>query len=508
MHAWTTALGAARLARLLGGAGFPPADRTPAYRGLAASVRLLLLEGRLGVGVRLPAERELAAALGVSRTTVAAGYQQLRDWGYLASRRGSGSWTVLPDGHPVPTGALAPLPPDRAGAVLDLGCAALPAPEPWLTAAFTAALQDLPAHTRTHGDHPAGLPVLREALADRFTARGLPTTPEQVMVTTGAMGALDAVRRLLARSGDRVAVEAPSYANVLQMLRRDGLRLVPVALGEALSGWDPGEWRRVLRDAAPRAAYVIPDFHNPTGTLVPDDQRAALAAAARAAGTVLVADETMAELSFPDVDGDGDGEGSGRGGGAAPRPRPLAAHDPGGTVVTVGSASKAVWAGLRIGWVRAAPAVVRRLVADRAYADLGSPVLEQLAVARLLRDGGWDAALAERRLRLRAHRDAFAAALRDERPEWSFDLPPGGLTLWVRTAGLSGAALAAEGDRHGVRVAAGPRFGLDGAFEHYLRLPLTVGGDTVREAVRRLSRAADAVAAGAGADRPGEVFVA
>ncbi|AXI80774.1 MocR-like transcription factor YczR [Peterkaempfera bronchialis] len=493
MTAWATVLGAPRLARLLAAAGFPPKGPTPAYRGLAESTRLLVLEGRLGVGVRLPAERELAVALGVSRTTVAAGYQQLRDWGYLTSRRGSGSWTVLPDGHPVPSGGLDPLPPELADAVIDLGCAALPAVEPRLTAAFTEALQDLPAHTRTHGDHPAGLPALREALADRYTERGVPTMPEQIMVTTGAMGALSAVRRLMADPGDRVAVEAPSYANVLQLLRRDGLRLLPVAMGEALSGWDLAEWRRVLRDAAPRAAYVIPDFHNPTGTLVPDEQRGALAAAARAAGTLLVVDETMAELSF-------DGE--------AQRPRPMAAADPGGAVITVGSASKAIWAGLRIGWVRAAPGVIRRLVSARSYADLGSPVLEQLAVVRLLRGGGWDATLAERRRRLLGHRDDLAAALRTAQPGWRFDLPQGGLTLWVRTAGLSGAALAAEGDRHGVRVAAGPRFGVDGAFEQYLRLPLTVGGDTAREAVRRLSLAADAVAAGASGVAVGEVFVA
>ncbi|MFJ6215537.1 PLP-dependent aminotransferase family protein [Streptomyces sp. NPDC092296] len=495
MDSWTTVVGPGRLARLLGGAGFPPQGGVPAYRGLAESVRLLVLEGRLGVSVRLPAERELAAALGVSRTTVAAGYQQLRSWGYLTSRRGAGSWTVLPDGHPVPTGGLEPLPPELAATVIDLGCAAPPAAEPWLTAAFTAALTDLPAHTRTHGDYPAGLPVLREALADRFTARGTPTMPEQIMVTTGAMGALAAVRRLLTAPGDRVAVEAPSYANLLQMLRRDGIRLVPVALAGGLAGWDLGEWRRVLRGAAPRAAYVIPDFHNPTGTLVPDEQRGALVAAARTAGTVLVADETMAELSFDT-------------GGSAVLPRPLAAFDPGGTVITVGSASKAVWGGLRIGWVRAAPAVIRRLIAARSYTDLGSPVLEQLAVARLLRDGGWAAGVTERRGRLRGHRDDLAAALRDTLPDWRFDLPTGGLTLWVRTAGESGAALAAEGERHGVRLAAGSRFGVDGAFEPYVRLPLTVGGDTAREAARRLALAAHAVSSGTGTAPTGEVFVA
>lgn len=495
MSQWTASVGAPHLARLLEPRPQRVAGkRVPAYRGLADGIRVLVLEGRIPVAARLPAERELALALGVSRTTAAAAYEALRAEGFARSRRGAGTWTAVPEGHGLPTRELEPLPPDAAGTVIDLGCAALPAPEPWLSRAVRGALDDLPAYSATHGDFPAGLPVLREAVAERYTARGIPTRPEQIMVTTGAMGAIAAAARRLSTPGERVAVESPSYANVLELFRENGSRLVPVAMREDLAGWDLDAWRRVLRDAAPRMAYVMPDYHNPTGALIDDAQRRALVDTARAAGTVIVADESMAELALDTP---------------ADAPRPMAAFDRGGTVISVGSASKAIWAGLRIGWVRAAPDVVRRLVGARAYLDIGSPVVDQLAVAWLLRTGGWDEAVASRRDRARQYRDDLVAALREQLPDWEFSVPSGGMTMWVRTGDVSGSRLAVAGERLGVRVPSGPRFGIDGAFESYVRLPFTVGGTVARDAVARLAAAAQAVRHGGGADGEGSgLFVA
>jgi DNA-binding transcriptional MocR family regulator len=487
MAPWTSAVGAPQLARLLASQRAAVASeaghRVPAYRSLADGVRLLVLEGRIPVATRLPAERELAAALRVSRTTVAAAFEALRSDGFLVSRRGSGSWTAVPVGKPLPTRGLEPLPPESSGSVIDLACATFLAPEPHLTDAFQGAVNDLAPYTHTHGNYPAGLPALREALAARYTARGVPTMPEQIMVTTGAMGAVAALARQLAPRGERVAVEHPSYANVLHLLRDAGARLVPVPMAGGLAGWDLPAWQQALRDSAPRMAYVIADYHNPTGALPDDDQRRDLVAAARAAGTVLVADESMTDLTL-----DEDLE----------LPRPVAAFDPGGSaVITVGSVSKAIWAGLRIGWVRAAPEVIRSLVAARVYADLGSPLLEQLAVARLMTGGGWDAAVALRRSRARENREALVAALQDRLPDWEFTVPHGGLTLWVRTGGLSGSRIADAGERIGVRVPAGTRFGVDGAFEGYVRLLFTLADPLVEEAVARLAKAADLVRTGA-----------
>ncbi|MEV8529159.1 PLP-dependent aminotransferase family protein [Streptomyces sp. NPDC052000] len=500
MAQWTSAIGPAQLARQLKAQQPRPAGaglrKPPAYRALADGIRLLVLEGRVPAAARLPAERELALALSVSRTTVAAAYEALRAEGFLESRRGAGSWTAVPAGHPLPGRGLEPLPPEQLGSMIDLGCAALPAPEPWLTRAVQGALEELPPYAHTHGDYPAGLPALRQMLAERYTARGIPTMPEQIMVTTGAMGAMDAICHLFAGRGERVAVESPSYANILQLMREAGARLVPIAMAEGLTGWDLPRWRQVLRDAAPRLAYVVADFHNPTGALADEDQRRQLVDAARSAGTVLVVDETMSELWLDeDVN----------------MPRPVCAFDPAGaTVLTVGSASKAFWAGMRIGWVRAAPDVIRSLVAARAYADLGTPVLEQLAVNWLMATGGWEQAVDIRRAQARENRDALVAAVRRELPDWEFHVPHGGLTLWVRTGGLSGSRLAEVGERVGVRVPSGPRFGVDGAFEGYVRLPFTVGGPVAQEAAVRLAAAARLVetGGGSGSAEPPRTFVA
>ncbi|WP_329193477.1 MULTISPECIES: SCO1417 family MocR-like transcription factor [unclassified Streptomyces] len=500
MAQWTSAVGAAQLARLITSQQdrppVPGARKPPAYRLLADGIRLLVLEGRVPVAARLPAERELAVALSLSRTTVAAAYEALRGEGFLESRRGAGSWTAVPAGNPLPSRGLEPLPPESLGSMIDLGCAALPAPEPWLTKAVQGALEELPPYAHTHGDYPAGLPALRRMLADRYTERGIPTMPEQIMVTTGAMGAIDAICSLFAGRGERIAVESPSYANILQLMRAAGVRLVPVAMASGLGGWDMDVWRQVLRDSAPRLAYVVADFHNPTGALASDEQRRAMVEAARSAGTVLVADETMAELRLdPQL----------------AMPRPVCSFDPAGsTVITVGSASKAFWAGMRIGWVRAAPDVIRSLVAARAYADLGTPVLEQLAVNWLMRTGGWEEAVGIRRVQARDNRDALVAAVRRELPDWEFQVPLGGLTLWARAGGLSGSRLAEVGERVGVRVPSGPRFGVDGAFEGYVRLPFTVGGPVADEAAARLAAAARLVGTGAGGSgaEPPRTFVA
>lgn len=136
-------------------ARFTGTRRPPAYRALADGIRLLVLEGRVPVAARLPAERELALALSVSRTTVAAAYEALRAEGFLESRRGAGSWTAVPAGNPLPARGLEPLPPEALGSMIDLGCASLPAPEPWLTRAVQGALEELtPTPTPTATTRP------------------------------------------------------------------------------------------------------------------------------------------------------------------------------------------------------------------------------------------------------------------------------------------------------------------------------------------------------------------
>jgi DNA-binding transcriptional MocR family regulator len=440
----------------------------PDYVSLAAALRLLVLDGRLPLRTRLPGERELAAALGTSRTTTAAAYAALRDEGFLASRRGSGSWTRLPADRAGSTPALA-----AGDAEIDLGCAATAAPDGALHRALAAATAELPRHLPGPGYDALGLPVLRSAIAAHLTRRGAPTAPEQVLVTAGAQHGLALVLRVLAGPGDRVLVDHPTYPNALDAIRAAGARPVPVALQPG--GWDLEMLEATLRQAAPRLAYVIADHHNPTGLTLPDAERDRLVALARATRTPLVVDETLAELPLDDD---------------APAPTLLAAHD---EVIAIGSMSKAYWAGLRIGWIRTSPALVQRLAQARATIDLSSPVVEQLVATELLADP--DAVLLPHRAALRARRDALAAALRATLPGWTFELPRGGLSLWIELDAPRSSALAAVAIQHGVRLAAGPRFGVDGAFERFLRLPYTLPEPTLMDAVERIAVAWRAVAA-------------
>ncbi len=461
------------LARLVGDVS----GERPVYAALARSVRALVLDGRLALRTRLPAERDLAAALGVSRTTVTAAYDRLRDEGYIESRQGAGSWTVLPsmrmpaaDRKAAPSGGrfgvAHPAPGDPA--FIDLGCAAPGAPAIF-EEAVAAAVAELPRHTSGPGYEPAGLESLRRVIADGYTARGVPTRPDQIVVTTGAQHAFTLLSQTLAEPGDAVMVERPTYPHALGTLRRRGVRLVPVGVNE---GWDVELIAGAMRQAAVRLAYTIPDFHNPTGLLMPAAERAALVDAARRADAFLVADETFADLAH-DLD--------------APREPPLASFDTGGRVITVGSASKLMWGGLRIGWIRTTAPLARRLVVAREPFDRASPVLDQLIVQQLLLRV--DEVRAERAEALTRGRDALAGALRELLPGWEFRLPQGGMSLWARIGAPVATPLAETAQRLGLRVVAGPVFGADGVLEDYVRLPYVLPPGTLRTAVERLALA-------------------
>ncbi len=461
------------LARLLGDWA-ASGSAGPGYVRLAAALRLLVLDGRLPLATRLPGERELANALGVSRTTITAAYDALREAGYAASRRGSGTWTTLPDTRSGASGSApwTPFAPDGAE-LLDLAHASPEAPARALRAAYDAALDQLPRHLSGAGYNLLGLPELRDAIAERFTGRGLPTSPDQVLVTDGAQHGFSLVLSLAASPGDRVLMEHPTYPNALDAVRRASARIVPVGMGT--DGWDLEAVSAALRQTSPRLAYLTPDFNNPTGVLANAAEREHVAEQVRRHRTLTVIDETLAELALD--------------GGVPP---PFASYADDELTITVGSASKTFWGGLRVGWVRASPAMIRRLAAVRATVDISSAVVEQLAVAHLL--PRLDEVMTTRRAELRMRRDALLAELAERLPRWSAQPPPGGLVLWCELDAPVSSALVSAAERHGIRLAAGPRFGVDGAFERRLRLPFTYPVPVLTEATERLAAAYRAVA--------------
>jgi DNA-binding transcriptional MocR family regulator len=456
----TPTIGANRVATLVG-----DFDRSPAYAGLAEAVRHLLTDGRLPLDARLPSERELTAALGVSRTTVTRAYAELVDAGYAEARRGSGTFTRVPGGR-ARTHDRALLPRAGDADAVDLNCAA-PVSPPGIQQAYEAAVADLPAYLSGHGYYPAGLPRLQQAIAATYDARGLPTDPGQIMVTAGALSAASIVSAALTGPGQRVLVETPTYPNATESLRHHGARLVGSPVDP--DGWDLDVVAAGLRQHAPTLAYLIPDFQNPTGHLMPDEQREEYAHHLRRARVVALVDEAHQALALE--------------GQSMPRPFASYAAD----TITLGSSSKPYWGGLRLGWIRAPHGTMDRLTQARVSLDLGAPVLEQLVLAHLL-EGGTDV-LDQHRTRLREQRDALVLAIGERLPEWGFRVPGGGLALWCELPDDGAIALVTEAERRGVIVAPGPVFAVEGGLNRFVRVPWTRSVPELQTAVERLAEA-------------------
>ncbi|GAA2601706.1 PLP-dependent aminotransferase family protein [Actinomadura fulvescens] len=452
---------AEQLARVLG----PWSREGVIYEELAAAIRYVINDGRLQPDTRMPAERALAQYLGVSRNSVAAAYGLLRTEGYLHSRRGAGSYISLPPRADTPRGVT--WAPDPAPAEIDFAMACLPAPEPLLTQTVVECAPELARHTDQPGYDLTGIPSLRKAIADRYSRRGLPTLPEEIMVTNGAQQAWTLLLRLFVANGDRVLMESPVHPTVHNAIRHAGGR--PVAVSVGTDGWDVDMVRTTLLRARPVLGYLMPDFHNPTGQVMPAQARRAIAIAAREAGTRLVVEDTVSDLSAE----------PGR------LPLPLTAHGNPSRIITIGSMSKVCWGGLRIGWIRTTSTLIDRLVRVRESLDAGNPIVQQYIAARLFES--YDELVITRRRVLTEQRGTLIGALRDHLPGWSFTEPAGGLVLWADIGRPASSRLCRAAAAHGVRIPAGPRFGMGGTLENYVRIPFVHPPETLIEGVRRLA---------------------
>ncbi|SEU28102.1 MocR-like pyridoxine biosynthesis transcription factor PdxR [Nonomuraea wenchangensis] len=365
---------------------------------IAAELRDAIRGGRLAPGTRLPATRDLAADLQVSRGAVVEAYEQLVAEGFLTSRVGAGT-RVAPR---TPTAPGAP----PASARRDPGstgvCGGYYGHRPtspdlahfprqgWL-AAVRHVLTTVPSDALDYGD-PGGVPELREELAGYLCrVRAADVRPENLVVVGGVAQGLSLVLHVLSRECDlSLAVEDPTSINQVPLLRRAGARLVPVPVDE--EGLD------VRRLAGEAAALVTPAHQFPTGVVLSPSRRAALVEWAHAGGRLVLEDDYDAEFRF-----DRDPVGCLQG--LAPD-----------RVVLSGSVSKALAPGLRLGWVAAPPELAGAIRRARGELDLGSPVVDQYALAHFLRTGGYDRHLRRMRREYRRRRDALAAALSEELP--------------------------------------------------------------------------------------------
>jgi DNA-binding transcriptional MocR family regulator len=353
----------------------------------------------------------------------------LRDEGLLVSRQGSGT-SVRGPGRRAVAGSR------MAGHILDVGGIdlAVGAPlDPTHLPPVRIDVGDLTGAQIGSGLSPRGLPALRQAIAERHTARGLLTDAEQIHVTSGAHQAIALTLAAHAGPGDAVLCEDPSYPGLFDILDRIGARPVPLAADA--DGVRPSDLDRLLRTVRPAAVYLQTGPHNPTGRVSSRDRIAALAAVLDRHRATVVEDRILEDLAFHG------------------RPSELATVCRRAVVVTVNSLSKIGWSGLRIGWLRAPAALVERTMHLKLGTDLGAAVPSQALALALFPE--LEALGARRRATFAQAIASARAQLAQDLPEWSVQAPQGSALLWVRLPVQDTRPFVALAARHGVQVASG-----------------------------------------------------
>jgi GntR family transcriptional regulator/MocR family aminotransferase len=412
----------------------------PLFLQISRAITGDIQRGRLRPGVRLPGTRTLAESLDVHRNTVIAAYAELTSEGWIESSRASGTFvarslpTVRPRafittpaaarGRPARTGfelrgpapsVEAPLADDvylMVGGVPD----ARLAPVTELARAYGRALRQHSQELLSYAG-PHGHPRLRAALAEMLTTtRGLATDADDVLVTRGSQMALDLTARALIEPGDVIAVESLGYRYAWETFKRYGAKLVPIPIDE--QGLDVDALAELSERGPVRAVCVTPHHQYPTSVTMSASRRVALLALAQRKGFAIIEDDYDHEFHF---------EG---------RPvLPLASADPAGVVVYIGTMSKILAPGVRVGYVVAPKPLLERLAAHRVFVDRQGDRGIELAVAQLLEDGTVQRCARRARRIYLARRDLLAEQLRRRLGErLSFNVPSGSMAIWARVA--------------------------------------------------------------------------
>jgi GntR family transcriptional regulator/MocR family aminotransferase len=397
----------------------------PVVRQIYGQVRGAIAEGALGAGARLPSSRDLAGRLGVARASVVSAYEQLVAEGYVETKAGAGAFVAADlagvqgaQAPPAPQDPSPPLLPERAVIAEESPAPPLPGDAPFNTGRTLMDARALAAWgratrraLRTLGpEHfgyaePAGHPDLRAAIADYLrAARGVVCAPSQVIVTSGAQQAIDIAARVLIGPGAAVWIEDPAYPTTVRALTAAGAVLKPIPVdGQGLVVAEG-----VARAPDARAAYVTASHQYPLGVTLSMPRRLELLAWARGAGAWIIEDDYASEFRY-----------------AGPPLAALQGLDGGARVLYVGTLNKALFPGLRLGYVVAPKALMPALLRARVLLDRQPPSLTEAMVLAFMAGGDFAAHIRRRRLAYRAQRDALAEALEAHCGAWLTPDPPG-----------------------------------------------------------------------------------
>ncbi len=464
------------------------------YRNVGQNIADTIASGALRAGDKLPSVRALCRERGLSLATAVAAYRWLEVEGHIEARPRSGYFVrarAAPLSRPAAIDSPAPARlvgmSARAMKIIDahkradlvpLGAASPDAalfPAEALRRQMNQAALRQPELITRYAMDPSGLPALKTAIARRLASTGTAISPDELIITIGCAEALNLALAAVAKPGDTVLVEAPTYYGLLQMIETLGLQAIEVP-SDPQTGISLAAVEAATRvPGRIKALLLVPNFANPTGALMPPATKQALAALLGERQVALIEDDVYGDLSH-------DGE----------RPPLIKRWDASGQVLSCGSFSKSLAPALRVGWI--APGRYRDRVAMLKFRNtIATPPLLQAAIAGYLDSGGYDRHLARLRERFRRQTARMMQLVAAHFPPGTrLSAPRGGFVLWVELqSGADTDLLAERALEEGIAIAPGSLFSLAGSFRHCLRLacgqPIT---PRVEAAVRQLGRLA------------------
>jgi DNA-binding transcriptional MocR family regulator len=474
------------------------------YETLADEIAKSIRDGVMRVGDKLPSVRDACAARGVSPSTVFQAYYLLEARGLIRAQPRSGYYVHAPaESLPPEPGASCPdgestelaiserifdiLGSVRNRDVTPLG-SAFPSP---LLFPLPRLAQAMATHLKrqdpldTVEDLSPGNPNLRRQIALRYLIGGMNVPANDIVITNGALEALNLCLQAVTQPGDTVIVEAPTFYGALQALERQGLKALEVPT-HPRTGMDLAAMEAAIKRHAPKACWLMTQFQNPLGSLMPDDRKRQLVELLARHDIPLIEDDVYGELYF-----------------GAARPVPAKAYDKQGLVLHCSSFSKCLAPGYRIGWASAGR-YTQRVQRLKLSSTLSASGPAQGAIAEYLEQGGYDRHLRRLRDTLQTQQERMADAIAHEFPAGTrVTRPQGGFFLWVELpAAVDALALHREALTRGISVAPGPIFSASGQFASALRLnyghpwdashnaAIRVLGELAREACARAVRPA------------------
>ncbi|ALS28560.1 PLP-dependent aminotransferase family protein [Paenibacillus cisolokensis] len=442
----------------------------PLYEQIADYLEQRISYGEFPPGSLLPSERKLAEQLGVNRSTVIQAFAELRSFGIIESRTGSGTrvsatkWGATPKHTPnwrryAEGGSFLPNPPfmrkirealTQQPSLIDFASGEL--------AADLAPMDEIASLMSEHRytsylgyDNPQGYIPLRQALVDYLQRyRNIRTSESSILITSGSQQSLYLITQCLLSPGDAVAIEDPSYCYSLPMFQSAGLRLFRLPVDQ--NGIRPDDIRTLYKKHRIKMVFLNPNYQNPTGTVLAEERREQLLQVASELALPIVEDDPFSLTAY---------EGT--------PPAPLKSLDTVGSVLYIGSFSKIAASGLRIGWMVAPRSIVERLADARQQMDFGLSVIPQQVAAQFLKSSYFEPHLERLRMQLQFKRDLLIEALQRELPDSvRYDIPRGGLHLWCKLLpDVHDGKLLDEAIRRGIVFVPGSVYGSDASYVRF-----------------------------------------